>query len=116
MVGLGHLDTRTGNKWYSAHKTATHKAKKMVLKAAVNEDSESNDEGEERVLPFYSQILKANGFINISVHRDAKRKESGSFDGDAVPEFGIGCLHIDDASLPDTTRHDHGVIFANTGQ
>ena len=68
------------------------------------------------MLPSYAQLLKSNGFINISVYGDAKRKESRNFDGDAVSEFGIGCLHIDDAYLPDTTRHDQGVIFANAVQ
>ena len=58
------------------------------------------------MMPSYSNPLKANGFINMSVHGDAKRKESGSFDGDVVSEFGIKCLQIDDAYLPDTTRHD----------
>ena len=68
------------------------------------------------VLPTYAQLLKANRFINISVHGDTKRKESWIFNGDAVSECGIRCLQIDDVSLPGTTRHDHGVIFANTGQ
>ena len=35
---------------------------------------------------------------------------------DAVSEFGIGWLHIDDASLPGTTSHDQGVTFAHAGQ
>ena len=68
------------------------------------------------VLPSYAQLLKANGFINISVHEDSKRKESRHFDGDTVSEFGIGCLQIDDASLPNTTRHEQGAIFANSGR
>ena len=46
----------------------------------------------------------------------ANSDESGSFDGDAVSEFGIGCLHIDDASLPGTTSHDQGVTFSDAGQ
>ena len=33
-----------------------------------------------------------------------------------MSEFGIGCLHIDGASLPNTTRHDQDAIFANAGQ
>ena len=33
-----------------------------------------------------------------------------------MSEFGIRCLQIDDTSLPDTTRHDQGAIFSNTGQ
>ena len=68
------------------------------------------------VLPSYAQLLKPNKFINISFHGDAKRKESRSFDGDGVSEFGIGCLQIDDTSLLDTTRHDQGAIFSNVGQ
>ena len=87
-------------------KTATPKFKKGLVQAEVEEDTKSNDEGEETVLPSNAQLLEANGFINISVHGDAKIKESGSFDRDAVSEFGIGCLQIDDVSLPDTTRHD----------
>ena len=63
------------------------------------------------MLPSYTQVIKANGFINISVHGDSKRKEYGSFDGDAVYEFGIGCLQIDGVSLTDTTRHNQGAIF-----
>ena len=51
------------------------------------------------MIPSYTELLKANGFINISFHGDANREESGSFDGDAVSEFGIGCLYIDDTSL-----------------
>ena len=61
------------------------------------------------MLTSYAQLLKANGFINISVH-------GGSFDGDAVSEFGIKFLHIDDASLPGTISHDQGATFADTGQ
>ena len=68
------------------------------------------------VLPSYAQLLKANGFINISVHGDAKRKESRSFDVDAVSEFGIGCLQIDDESLPVMTKYDQGANFSNAGQ
>ena len=92
MVGSGHFDPRTGKKWDNTHKIATHKVKKGVVQAAVEGGSKINDEYEEKVLPSYAQLLKANGFINISVHGDAKRKDSGSFDGDAVSEFGIGCL------------------------
>ena len=58
----------------------------------VGEDSNSNDEDEEKVLPSYGQLLKANGFINISVLGGANSEESGSFDGDAVSEFGIRFL------------------------
>ena len=116
MVGSGHFDPRTGNKWDDTHKTATPKVKKGVVQATVEEDRKSNDEGEEKVLPSYAQLLKANGFINISVHRDAKIKEYGSFDRNSVSGFGIGCLQIDDASLPDTTRHDQGAIFDNAGK
>ena len=67
-------------------------------------------------MPSYPQILKANGFINISVHGDAYRGESGSFDGDMVSEFGIRCLQIDDASLPGTTSHYQGANFSDVGQ
>ena len=74
MVGLGHFDPRTVNKWDNTNKTATPKIKRGVVQAAVKEDSKSNDEGEEKVLPSYAQLLKANGFINISVHGDAKIK------------------------------------------
>ena len=42
--------------------------------------------------------------MDIGVHGDANREESGSFDGDAASEFGIGCLHIDYASLPGGTN------------
>ena len=63
------------------------------------------------MLPSYTQLLTADGFINIIFCGDAKRKESGSFDGDAVSELGIGCLHIDDTSLPGTTSHDQGEIL-----
>ena len=42
--------------------------------AAVEEESESNDKDEEMALPSYAQLLKDNGFINISVHGDTKRK------------------------------------------
>ena len=68
------------------------------------------------MLPSYAHVLKANGFINFSVHGNAKRKVSRKFDGYAVSGFGIDCLQIDDAYLPDTTRHDQGAIFANAGQ
>ena len=82
----------------------------------VGEDNNSNDEDEEKVLPSYDQLLKANGFINFSVHGSDNREESGSFDGDAVSEFGIGCLQIDYTSLPVTTSHDQCVTFADVGQ
>ena len=101
MVGSGNFDPRTGKKQDNTHKTSTPKVKEGVVQAEVEEDSNRNEEGEDTVLPSYSQLLKANGFINISVHGDAKRKESGSFDGDAMSEFGIRCLHIDDAYLLD---------------
>ena len=68
------------------------------------------------MLPSYAQLLKANGFINISVHGGANSEESRSFDGDAVSEFGIGCLQIYDTSLPSTTSHDQSVTFADAGQ
>ena len=68
------------------------------------------------MLTYYTHILKDNGFINSSVHGDAKRKESRNFDWDAVSEFGMGRLHIDEAYLPDTTRHSQGAIFTNIGQ
>ena len=68
------------------------------------------------MLPSYAHILKTNEFINISVHGGANREESGSFDGDEVSEFGIGCLQIDDASLPGTTIHDQGATFSDAGQ
>ena len=42
--------------------------------AAVEEESESNNKDEEMALPSYAQLLKDNGFINISVHGDTKRK------------------------------------------
>ena len=106
MVGSGHFDTRTVKKWYNTHNTATPKVKKGVMQTAVEEDIERNDEDGEAVLPSYAQILKANGFVIISVHGDANREESGSFDRDVVSEFGIGCLKIDDASLPGTISHD----------
>ena len=111
MFGSGHFDPRTGKKWDNTHKTATPKVKREVLQALVEEDRKSNDKGEYTVLTSYAQLLKANGFINISVHGDAKIKESRNFEGDAVSEFGIRCLQIDDTSLPDTTRHDQGAIF-----
>ena len=68
------------------------------------------------MLPSYVQLLKANGFTNISVHEDANREESGGVDGNAVPEFGIECLHIDDASLPGTTSHNQGATFTDAVQ
>ena len=74
MVGLGNFDSRTGKKWYNTQKTATPNVKKGAVQDAAEEDSESNNEGQETVLPSYSQPLKANGFINISVHGYAKRK------------------------------------------
>ena len=116
MVGLGHFDPRTVKKWDNTHKTATPKVKKGVVQAAVKEKSNSNNKDEETVLPSYTQLLKASGFIDINFHGDANREESGSFDGDAVSEFGIGCLQIDDASLPGTTSHDQGATFADAGQ
>ena len=116
MVGLGNFDPRTGTKWYNNHKTATAKVKKGVVQAAAEEDRESNEEDKETGLPSYAQLIKANGFINISVHGDANREEFGSIDGDAVSEFGIRCLHSDDASLPGTTRHNQGATFADAGQ
>ena len=61
-------------------------------------------------------LLNTNGFVNSSVHGDANSEESGSFDRDAVSEFGIGCLQIDDASLPGTNSHNQGVTFADVGQ
>ena len=73
-VDLGHFDPRTGKKWDNNHKTTTPKVKKGVVQVAVKEDSESNNENEEKVLHSYAQLLKANGFINISVHGYAKRK------------------------------------------
>ena len=87
MVGSGNFYLRTGKKWDNTHKTTTPKVKKGVVYAAFKEDSESNDEDEETVLHSYAQLLKANGFINISVHGDANREESRSFDG-------IRCLNL----------------------
>ena len=52
----------------------------------------------------------------MSVHEDSNIEEYGSFDGDAVFEFGIGCLQIDDTSIPGTTSHDQGATFSDTGQ
>ena len=74
MVSTGNFDPRTGKNWDNTPKTATPKVKKVVVKAAVEEDNESNTEDEEMVLPSYSQLLKANIFINNSVHGDTKRK------------------------------------------
>ena len=116
MVGSGNFDPRTGKKWDTTHKTATPKVKKGVVQAAVEEDSESNNEDDKTVLPSYAQLLKANRFININVHGGANSEESVSFDRDEVSEFGIGCLRIDDASLPGTTSHDQGVTFSNAGK
>ena len=76
MVSSGHFDPKTGKKWDNIQKTATPKFKKGVVQAVVEEDSESNNEGEEMVLPSYAQLLKANRFINISFHGDYKRKKS----------------------------------------
>ena len=73
MVYLGHFYPRTGKKWDNTHKTATPKVKKGVVQAAVEEDSKSNDEDKETVLTSYAQLLKTNGFINISVHGDVNR-------------------------------------------
>ena len=92
MVGLGHFDPRTGKKWDTTPKTATSKVKKGVVQAAVREDSKSDDEEKETVLPSYAQLLKANGFIKISLLGGANSEESRSFDGDAVSGFGIVCL------------------------
>ena len=74
MVGLGHFNLRTEKKWDNTHKTTTPKVNNGVVQAAVEEDSKSNDEGRETVLHSYAQLLKANGFINISVPGDAKIK------------------------------------------
>ena len=68
------------------------------------------------MLPTYARLLNSNGFINISVHGYSKRKEYRKFDGYMVSKFGIRYLQIDDASVPDTTRHDQGEIFVNAGQ
>ena len=87
-----------------------------MAQAAVEEYREIDKKDEETVLPSYDQLLKANGFINISVHGGSNSEESGSFDGDAVSEFGIGCLHIDDVFLPGTTSHDRGVTFSDAGK
>ena len=106
MVGFGHFYLRTVKKWDNIHKNTTPKVKKEVVQDAVEEYSKSNDEDKETVLPSYAHLIKANGFVNISVHGDANREESGSFDRDAVSEFGIGCLQIDEVSLPGTTSHD----------
>ena len=65
---------------------------------------------------FLIQLIKANIFINISVHGDSNREESGSFDEDVVSEFGIGCLQIDDTSLPSTIIHNQCVTFAEAEQ
>ena len=92
MVGSGNFDPRTGKKWDTTPNTATPKAKKGVVQAAIEENSESDDEDEETVLPYYAQLIKPNGFINISVHGGANSEEPGSFDGDVVSEFCIGCL------------------------
>ena len=116
MVGSGNSDPRTVKKWDNTNKTATPKVKKGVLQSAFEKDSKSNNEGEEILLPYYAQLRKYNGCINISVHGDAKRKESRNFEGDTVSEFGIGFLKIDDASLPDTTRHDQWEFFSNAEQ
>ena len=116
MVRSGHFDPRTGNKWNTTHKTATPKVKKGVVQSAVKEDIERDDKDKKTVLPSYTQILKANGFIHVSAHGGANREESKSFDGDAVYEFGIGRLKIDDAFLPGTTSHEQGVIFDDAGQ
>ena len=68
MVGSEHFDTRTGKNWDNTHNTATPKFKKGVVQVAVEEDRDSNDDDRDAVLPFYAQLLKYNGFINISVH------------------------------------------------
>ena len=116
MVGLGNFDHRMGKKWDNTHKTTITKVKKGVVQAVVEEDRERNNEDKETVLTSYAQILKANGFINISFHRDANREEFGSFGGDVVSEFGIGFLQIDDASLLGTTSHDQGAAFSDAGK
>ena len=46
MVGPGHFGPRTGKKWDTTPKTATPKVKKGVVKAAVEEYRESNNEDE----------------------------------------------------------------------
>ena len=92
MVVLGHFDPRTGDKWDTTPKTPAPKVNKGVVQAAIEDDSESNNKDEDTVLPSYGQLLKANGFINISVHGGANSEESGSVDGDAVSEFGIRFL------------------------
>ena len=115
MVGSGHFDPRTGKKWDNTHNTATPKVKKGVVQAAVKDDSKSNNEYKDTVLSSYAQLLNSKGFINISFHGDSNREESGSFDGDTVSEFGIGCLQIDGASLPGTTSHDQGANFSGAG-
>ena len=116
MFGSGHFDPRTGKKWDTTPKTATPKVKKGVAQATVEEDSKSEEEDEETVLTSSAQILKANRFINISVHGGANSEEYRSFDGDAVSEFGIGCIQIDDTSLTGMTSHNQGVTFADAGQ
>ena len=89
---LGYFDPRTGKKLDNTLKTATPMVKKGVVQSAFKEDSKSNNEEKETLLPSYAQLLKANGFINISVHEDSNREESRSFYVDAVSEFGIRCL------------------------
>ena len=74
MVGSGHFDPRTGRKWDNTLKTATPKVNKRVVQAAFEEDRKSNDKDEETALHSYAQLLKANGFINISIHGYSKRK------------------------------------------
>ena len=46
MVGSGHFDPRMGKKWDNTHKTVTSKAKKGVVQATVEENSQSNNEDE----------------------------------------------------------------------
>ena len=60
MVGSGNFDPITGKNWYTTPKNATPKVKKGVVHATVEEDSERGNEDEERVLPSYYHLLKAN--------------------------------------------------------
>ena len=74
--------------------------------AAVEDDSESEDNKEPSNLPTYEEYLRSSGVIQLNVGAEK------TWDGDSVSEFGFGCLHVGRARA---SPEPNGVVFAGAG-
>ena len=72
------------------------------------DNGEVEDENEDPLLPSYEESLRENGVISLSVGG-----VDPVFGGDCISEFVIGCVQVDDAATPATTK---GVAFADAGE